>query len=82
MSHKIGVCRVSRDGKPCKTVFTRISCDGKSSILKCKLPNSEWTIIIVYSTLMYPFSYEVFFKGYQYKSLYEGQGTNSVKGSL
>ncbi|KAL9976467.1 hypothetical protein ACROYT_G013774 [Oculina patagonica] len=35
VSHKIGVCRVSTDGKPCKTVFTRISYDGKSSIVKC-----------------------------------------------
>ncbi|KAJ7381447.1 RNA pseudouridylate synthase domain containing protein 2 [Desmophyllum pertusum] len=35
VSHKIGVCRVSRDGKPCKTAFTRISYNGKSSIVKC-----------------------------------------------
>lgn len=50
VSHKIGVCRVSRDGKPCKTVFTRVSYDGKSSIVKCKflydscfLIYSKWT---------------------------------------
>ncbi|XP_020610181.1 RNA pseudouridylate synthase domain-containing protein 2-like isoform X1 [Orbicella faveolata] len=35
VSHKIGVCRVSRDGKPCKTLFKKISYDGNSSIVKC-----------------------------------------------
>lgn len=35
VSHKIGVCRVSRDGKPCKTLFKRISYDGITSIVKC-----------------------------------------------
>lgn len=38
VSHKIGVCRVNRDdGKPCKTVFTRISYNGKTSIVKSML---------------------------------------------
>ena len=36
VSHKIGVCRVSADGKPCRTVFTRINYNGKSSVVKCK----------------------------------------------
>ncbi|XP_071824456.1 uncharacterized protein [Apostichopus japonicus] len=35
VSHKIGICRVSPDGKPCKTNFQRISYDGETSIVKC-----------------------------------------------
>ncbi|XP_070574843.1 pseudouridylate synthase RPUSD2-like [Ptychodera flava] len=35
MSHKIGVCRVSPDGKPCKTEFYRISYNGSSSVVRC-----------------------------------------------
>ena len=35
-SHKIGICRVSANGKPCRTVFTRIHFNGKSSVVKCK----------------------------------------------
>ncbi|CAH3020816.1 unnamed protein product, partial [Porites evermanni] len=34
-SHKIGICRVSANGKPCRTVFTRIHFNGKSSVVKC-----------------------------------------------
>nr|XP_058964070.1 pseudouridylate synthase RPUSD2-like isoform X2 [Pocillopora verrucosa] len=35
VSHKIGVCRVSKnEGKPCKTVFKRLTYDGKTSIVK------------------------------------------------
>ncbi|CAH3139265.1 unnamed protein product, partial [Porites lobata] len=34
-SHKIGICRVSANGKPCRTVFTRIYFNGKSSVVKC-----------------------------------------------
>ena len=37
VSHKIGVCRVAKNGKPCRTVFTRINYNGKSSVVKCKL---------------------------------------------
>ena len=37
VSHKIGVCRVAQNGKPCKTVFTRIGCNGQTSVVKCKL---------------------------------------------
>lgn len=37
VSHKIGVCRVSKnEGKPCKTVFKRLTYDGKTSIVKSK----------------------------------------------
>ncbi|XP_041455643.1 RNA pseudouridylate synthase domain-containing protein 2-like [Lytechinus variegatus] len=35
VSHKIGVCRVKEDGKPCKTTFERLSYDGETSIVKC-----------------------------------------------
>lgn len=35
VSHKIGVCRVTPNGKPCKTVFTRISFNGSTSVVKC-----------------------------------------------
>lgn len=35
-SHKIGVCQVHADGKPCSTVFQRISYNGKSSVVSCK----------------------------------------------
>ncbi|XP_068725701.1 pseudouridylate synthase RPUSD2-like [Montipora capricornis] len=35
VSHKIGVCRVAQNGKPCKTVFTRIGCNGQTSVVKC-----------------------------------------------
>lgn len=36
VSHKVGVCRVSPHGKPCKTMFTKLHHDGDSSIVKCK----------------------------------------------
>ncbi|CAB3995868.1 RNA pseudouridylate synthase domain-containing 2 [Paramuricea clavata] len=36
VSHKVGVCRVHKDGKLCRTVFTRESFDGTSSIVKCQ----------------------------------------------
>ncbi|XP_072169444.1 uncharacterized protein [Diadema setosum] len=35
VSHKIGVCRVKADGKPCHTRFERLSYDGETSIIKC-----------------------------------------------
>ncbi|XP_053330976.1 pseudouridylate synthase RPUSD2 [Spea bombifrons] len=35
VSYKIGVCRVHSKGKPCKTVFQRLSYNGKSSVVKC-----------------------------------------------
>jgi len=35
VSHKIGVCRVATNGKPCRSVFTRINYNGKSSVVKC-----------------------------------------------
>ncbi|XP_030070486.1 LOW QUALITY PROTEIN: RNA pseudouridylate synthase domain-containing protein 2-like [Microcaecilia unicolor] len=34
-SCKFGVCRVDPKGKPCKTVFQRLSYNGKSSVVKC-----------------------------------------------
>ncbi|XP_072024531.1 uncharacterized protein [Amphiura filiformis] len=39
VSHKIGVCRVSPEGKPSKTLFQRVSYDGETSIIKC-LPHT------------------------------------------
>ena len=36
VSHKVGICRVSPDGKPCRTVFTKISFNGHSSLLRCE----------------------------------------------
>ena len=36
VSHKVGICRVDKDGKPCRTIFTRESFDGTNSIVKCK----------------------------------------------
>lgn len=35
ISYKIGVCRVDPKGKPCKTVFERLSYNGKTSVVKC-----------------------------------------------
>ncbi|XP_044149631.1 RNA pseudouridylate synthase domain-containing protein 2 isoform X1 [Bufo gargarizans] len=35
VSYKIGVCRVHPEGKPSKTVFQRLSYNGKSSVVKC-----------------------------------------------
>ncbi|KAM8921389.1 pseudouridylate synthase RPUSD2 [Pelodytes ibericus] len=35
VSYKIGVCRVSPKGKPCKTVFQRLGYNGRSSVVKC-----------------------------------------------
>ena len=36
MSFKIGVCRVSPQGKDCKTEFKLLSYNGKSSVVRCK----------------------------------------------
>jgi RluA family pseudouridine synthase len=36
VSHKIGVCRVSEHGKPCKTEFERLSYNGKTSVVLCR----------------------------------------------
>ena len=35
VSHKVGVCRVSDDGKPCSTDFERLSYNGKISVVRC-----------------------------------------------
>nr|DBA14132.1 TPA: hypothetical protein GDO54_005144 [Pyxicephalus adspersus] len=35
VSYKIGVCRVDPKGKPSKTIFKRLSYNGKSSVVKC-----------------------------------------------
>ncbi|EDO47303.1 predicted protein, partial [Nematostella vectensis] len=35
VSHKVGICRVSPDGKSCRTVFTKLHSNGKSSVVKC-----------------------------------------------
>lgn len=34
-SHKVGVCRVHPDGKPCLTRFQKLSYNGSSSLVKC-----------------------------------------------
>ncbi|ORX45656.1 DRAP deaminase [Hesseltinella vesiculosa] len=36
ISHKLSISYVHPDGKPCTTVFRRISTDGQSSIVRCK----------------------------------------------
>uniref|UniRef100_A0A8C4QBZ0 Pseudouridylate synthase RPUSD2 n=1 Tax=Eptatretus burgeri TaxID=7764 RepID=A0A8C4QBZ0_EPTBU len=35
MSYKVGVCRVDPHGKPCRTVFKRLSTNGSSSVVLC-----------------------------------------------
>uniref|UniRef100_UPI00358E71F6 pseudouridylate synthase RPUSD2-like n=1 Tax=Myxine glutinosa TaxID=7769 RepID=UPI00358E71F6 len=35
MSYKVGVCRVDPNGKACRTVFKRLSTNGRSSVLLC-----------------------------------------------
>ncbi|XP_042244284.1 RNA pseudouridylate synthase domain-containing protein 2 [Thunnus maccoyii] len=35
VSFKIGLCRVDPKGKECRTVFQRLSFDGKSSVVRC-----------------------------------------------
>ncbi|KAL8169393.1 UNVERIFIED_CONTAM: RNA pseudouridylate synthase domain containing protein 2 [Gekko kuhli] len=35
VSYKVGVCRVDPKGKACKTVFQRLSYNGKTSVVKC-----------------------------------------------
>lgn len=35
VSYKVGVCRVDPKGKVCKTVFRRLSYNGKTSVVKC-----------------------------------------------
>lgn len=36
VSNKLGVCRVDPSGKPCSTLFTRLSYNGTSSVVKCE----------------------------------------------
>ncbi|KFV41202.1 RNA pseudouridylate synthase domain-containing protein 2, partial [Gavia stellata] len=42
VSYKVGVCRVDPKGKFCKTVFQRLSYNGKTSVVKC-LPRTGRT---------------------------------------
>ncbi|XP_030641542.1 pseudouridylate synthase RPUSD2 [Chanos chanos] len=35
VSFKVGLCRVDPKGKPCRTVFQRLSWNGKSSVVRC-----------------------------------------------
>ncbi|NXJ10632.1 RUSD2 protein, partial [Odontophorus gujanensis] len=42
VSYKVGVCRVDPKGKFCKTIFQRLSYNGKSSVVKC-LPRTGRT---------------------------------------
>nr|XP_048315428.1 RNA pseudouridylate synthase domain-containing protein 2 isoform X2 [Myodes glareolus] len=36
VSYKVGVCRVDPQGKPCETVFQRLSYNGHSSVVRCR----------------------------------------------
>nr|XP_027781623.1 RNA pseudouridylate synthase domain-containing protein 2 [Marmota flaviventris] len=36
VSYKVGVCRVDPQGKPCETVFQRLSYNGRSSVVRCR----------------------------------------------
>ncbi|XP_069861904.1 pseudouridylate synthase RPUSD2 isoform X2 [Dipodomys merriami] len=36
VSYKVGVCRVDPRGKPCETVFQRLSYNGHSSVVRCR----------------------------------------------
>ncbi|XP_029807025.1 RNA pseudouridylate synthase domain-containing protein 2 isoform X1 [Suricata suricatta] len=36
VSYKVGVCRVDTRGKPCETVFQRLSYNGRSSVVRCR----------------------------------------------
>ncbi|XP_054421553.1 pseudouridylate synthase RPUSD2 [Pteronotus mesoamericanus] len=36
VSYKVGVCRVDSRGKPCETVFQRLSYNGHSSVVRCR----------------------------------------------
>ncbi|XP_051000350.1 pseudouridylate synthase RPUSD2 isoform X1 [Acomys russatus] len=36
VSYKVGVCRVDPQGKPCETVFQRLSYNGHSSVVQCR----------------------------------------------
>uniref|UniRef100_A0A8C4KLN7 Pseudouridine synthase n=1 Tax=Dromaius novaehollandiae TaxID=8790 RepID=A0A8C4KLN7_DRONO len=42
VSYKVGVCRVDPKGKSCKTIFQRLSYNGKTSVVKC-LPHTGRT---------------------------------------
>ncbi|NXG82668.1 RUSD2 protein, partial [Stercorarius parasiticus] len=42
VSYKVGVCRVDPKGKSCKTIFQRLSYNGKTSVVKC-LPRTGRT---------------------------------------
>ncbi|NXL87366.1 RUSD2 protein, partial [Alectura lathami] len=42
VSYKVGVCRVDPKGKSCKTIFQRLSFNGKTSVVKC-LPRTGRT---------------------------------------
>ncbi|XP_023568640.1 RNA pseudouridylate synthase domain-containing protein 2 isoform X2 [Octodon degus] len=36
VSYKVGVCRVDPQGKPCETLFQRLSYNGHSSVVRCR----------------------------------------------
>lgn len=42
VSYKVGVCRVDPKGKPCQTLFQRLSSNGSSSVVRC-LPRTGRT---------------------------------------
>uniref|UniRef100_A0A8C3UJ47 Pseudouridine synthase n=1 Tax=Catharus ustulatus TaxID=91951 RepID=A0A8C3UJ47_CATUS len=42
VSYKVGVCRVDPKGKPCQTLFQRLSYNGSSSVVRC-LPRTGRT---------------------------------------
>ena len=55
VSHKLGVCRVTPTGKPCYTHFTRLSYNGSSSVVKCKVQLPSATLLHNYQVL-FPFN--------------------------
>ncbi len=36
VTHKVGVCKVDPQGKDCYTIFTRLSFNGKTTVVQCE----------------------------------------------
>ncbi len=36
VTHKVGVCKVDPQGKDCYTTFTRLSFNGKTTVVQCE----------------------------------------------
>ena len=50
--HRLGVCRVDPNGRPCSTVFERQRYDGTDSIVACEHDSNYLVIIILLSLLL------------------------------